>query len=172
MSKISNKKVTFKEKRNHQSKGGQEWRVNVEEEPYITLNNPSHSCPYEVPPNAKFNNPCLVEQCEGTQSPKYSKHLKKALPCTQGLPDKSLKGESPMPREDVSKKICPNRKGVRSNAITCPPNTDPSKKPENPARRYYDGISAAQLLTDKLKEMVIEEEFRKETSTMRQQLFK
>ncbi|RUS72891.1 hypothetical protein EGW08_019351 [Elysia chlorotica] len=158
MSNSTNKKVTFKEEIDDQSNGEAECLFNIEEEPYITLKDPLHSCPFGVPPNTKLVNSCLNKHSEDQSKDSPSN-------CTRGLPDRSLEGQSPLKNAHSGL----DSKGVTSGATLCPSNVDPARKSKSPVRTIYDGTSAGQRLTDKIKEMVIEEEFRRDNPKMRRQ---
>ena len=146
--------------------------------PFNPHEDPSRRCPYEGSLGLGENKPCVTNQSEEAETPTPN-NVGGDLTETPPPSTRTAPRESPEKRtaskERASKIICPDNKASEEptgNATSCAVHLDPNARFERQGRGVYNDVSEAQQMMDKLKEMVIEEDFRRENPVMRRQLFK
>lgn len=156
------KKVTFQETPNQyaqpQSSGS-----NYNEEPFATLSDPSHSCEPPLPPGVIMVNPCIADVSGEGSQPSKNQEIRgdKSFPCTQTQLVKP-KEEACRPKIQLASEIKPK--------IICPVTSEKLEKPHSAC--VSNVPPPHDILSDKLKQMKIEDDFRRENPIMRKQLFK
>ncbi|GFR86113.1 UPF0691 protein C9orf116-like protein [Elysia marginata] len=155
MNQPKNKKVTFNEIPDVQFKAQQEsCGSNHKEEPQVILDDRSHGCQHPPTPGVE-----MVNTCVAIEPSKCPENFEKSIPCAQT--------QSEGPKQINNPPL--DRKNTKKTTL-CP---ESSRKPTlRPEHGTYNYAPAHQILSDKLTEMRIEEDFRRENPIMRRQNFR
>ncbi|GFO11310.1 hypothetical protein PoB_003781500 [Plakobranchus ocellatus] len=131
-----------------------------------------HICPGKVFPKKILVNPCLYDS-PATGSPLVPKQFVDCAESEKAPPIVPIQGKAPVAQK-TGKVLCPQNVGkdTKGSSDKCPAHISIQEPSKDSKPKVCYTASPAQILTDKLAEMRVEEEFLRTNPVMRQQRFK